>query len=108
MSAAVDFLKKLPQGFNPESATDANCIVQFILSTPVYAQISNGTCTIVEGKAPNADVSLTMEDDDLVQLLKGELNGMQAFMTGKLQVEGDLMLAQRISSFFDASKLQKL
>jgi putative sterol carrier protein len=39
-------------------------------------------------------------------MLKGELNGMQAFMTGKLQLEGDMMLAQRLGSFFDASKLQ--
>jgi putative sterol carrier protein len=46
-----------------------------------------------------------MEDDDLIALLKGELNGMTAFMTGKLQIDGDLMLAQRMSGFFDASKL---
>jgi putative sterol carrier protein len=37
--------------------------------------------------------------------MKGELNGMTAFMTGKLQVDGDLMLAQRMASFFDAGKL---
>ena len=46
-----------------------------------------------------------MEDDDLVSLLKGDLNGMTAFMTGKLQLDGDMMLAQRMTSFFDASKL---
>jgi len=46
-----------------------------------------------------------MADDDLIALLKGELNGMQAFMTGKLQLEGDMMLAQRLGSLFDASKL---
>jgi len=45
-----------------------------------------------------------MVDADIA-LLKGELNGMQAFMTGKLQLEGDMMLAQRLGSFFDASKL---
>ena len=37
--------------------------------------------------------------------MKGELNGMTAFMTGKLQLDGDMMLAQRIGTFFDASKL---
>jgi putative sterol carrier protein len=46
-----------------------------------------------------------MEDDDLVALIKGELNGMTAFMTGKLQVDGDLMLAQRLPGLFDVSKL---
>ena len=105
--SAVEFLNKLPAAFNAEAATDTNCVLQFLISEPVYATISGGTCTMTVGKAPNPDVSLTMEDDDLVQLLKGELNGMMAFMTGKLQVEGDLMLAQRISSFFDAEKLAK-
>jgi len=38
-------------------------------------------------------------------MLKGELNGMQAFMTGKLQLEGDMMLAQKLGTFFDPSKL---
>ena len=46
-----------------------------------------------------------MEDDDFVALMKGELNGMTAFMTGKLQLDGDMMLAQRMPSMFDASKL---
>ena len=55
---------------------------------------------------PPTPVTLNMADEDLIALLKGELNGMQAFMTGKLQLEGDLMLAQRISTFFDPSKLQ--
>ncbi|MGH8453097.1 MAG: SCP2 sterol-binding domain-containing protein [Nevskiales bacterium] len=39
----------------------------------------------------------------MIALFKGELNGMSTFMAGKLQVDGDLMLAQRPSSFFDAS-----
>ena len=67
--------------------------------------IKGGAAQLVEGTAGNADVTLTMEDDDLVSLLKGDLNGMTAFMTGKLQLDGDMMLAQRMTSFFDASKL---
>ena len=41
----------------------------------------------------------------LIALMKGELNGMTAFMTGKLQLDGDLMLAQRIGGLFDPAKL---
>jgi putative sterol carrier protein len=80
-------------------------VLQFNSSNPHYVTIKNGTCTVTPGNAANADVTITMDDDDLVQLMKGELNGMTAFMTGKLQVDGDLMLAQRMSSFFDPAKL---
>lgn len=103
--AALDLLKKLPAAFDAEAAAGTDCIVQFTLSTPAYVTLNNGSCTINEGTSEHADVTLEMEDDDLLALLKGELNGMTAFMTGKLQLEGDMMLAQRFMGFFDPDKL---
>lgn len=103
--SALDLLHKLPAAFNASEASGTDCVVQFKSSKPAYATIKGGACSVTEGTASNADVTLTMEDDDLVALMKGELNGMTAFMTGKLQLEGDLMLAQRITGFFDAAKL---
>jgi putative sterol carrier protein len=41
-------------------------------------------------------------------MLTGELNGISAFMSGKLKVEGDMMLAQRLPSIFDTAKLYKI
>lgn len=105
MSDALSMLHKLPAAFDPDAAGDVRCTVQFSTSTPAHTVIADGACEVHDGPATNPDVDITMEDDDLVALLKGELNGMTAFMTGKLQIEGDLMLAQRIFSFFDASKI---
>ena len=105
MTSASDLLKKLPTAFQPEAAGDTDCTVQFNISTPMHVVIKNGTCATRDGAAASPDVAITMEDDDLVSLMKGELNGMTAFMTGKLQLEGDLMLAQRMFGFFDSSKL---
>jgi putative sterol carrier protein len=105
MSSAVDLLRKLPSAFQPEAAGDTDCTVQFNVSTPMHVVIKNGTCATRDGASASPDVAITMDDDDLVSLLKGELNGMTAFMTGKLQLEGDLMLAQRMFGFFDSSKL---
>lgn len=103
--SAVELLKRMPEAFQPEAAGDTECVVQFNISTPAYAEIRDGACTVTEGASDAADVTITMDDDDLVALMKGDLNGMTAFMTGKLQLEGDLMLAQRMFGFFDASKL---
>ena len=100
-----DLLQKLPAAFNADEAAGTECTIQFNTSQPMYATIKDGKCSVTKGTAGNADVTLTMEDNDLVDLLKGDLNGMTAFMTGKLQLDGDIMLAQRISSMFDASKL---
>ncbi len=103
--SAIDFLKKLPAAFDASAAAGTDAVVQFAISSPAHLVIKGGTCALEQGTATNADVTLTMEDDDLVSLLKGDLNGMTAFMTGKLQLDGDMMLAQRMTSFFDAAKL---
>ncbi|MGH8480975.1 MAG: SCP2 sterol-binding domain-containing protein [Nevskiaceae bacterium] len=103
--SVIDFLKKMTSALDPQAAAGASCVLQFNTSQPAYITIKDGAATLAEGSAGSPDVTLIMADDDLIAMLKGELNGMQAFMTGKLQLEGDLMLAQRLSSFFDASKL---
>jgi putative sterol carrier protein len=105
MSAALDLIKKLPAALNSSEASGTNATIQFNLAKPAYITISNGTCTASEGSAASSDVAITMEDEDFIALMKGELNGMTAFMTGKLQLDGDMMLAQRMGSLFDASKL---
>ncbi len=96
----IDFLKQWSKSFDPSAAAGTNCNIQFKTSQPAYVTIKDGTCTLTEGTAPAADVTLVMADDDLMALLKGELNGMMAFMTGKLQLEGDMMLGQKLASFF--------
>lgn len=102
---AADVIRTLPKAFDASAAAGTDCTIQFNFSTAMHVVIRNGTLAVGEGAAPSPDLAVTMEDEDLVALLKGELNGMQAFMTGKLQVEGDLMLAQRMTTFFDVAKL---
>ncbi len=100
-----DLIKQMPAAFNSAAAANMQATIQYSISKPMYIVIDNGQCTAHEGIAPSSDVTLKMADDDLAALLKGELNGMTAFMSGKLKLEGDMMLAQRLPSLFDASRL---
>ena len=103
--SANEFLKRLPAALNQDAVSDVYCTIQFNVTAPAFATIGDGNCTVEDGSANDANVTLTIADDDLIALLKGELDGMTAFMSGKLQVDGDLMLAQQIGGFFDTSKL---
>lgn len=103
--SAADTIRSLPNAFDASAAAGTDCTIQFNCSSPMNVSIRDGACTVAEGASADADLTVTMEDEDLVALLKGELNGMQAFMTGKLQIEGDMMLAQRLTTFFDSSKV---
>jgi len=100
-----DLIRKMPAALNTAAAADMQATIQYSISNPMYIVIDNGQCTAHDGVAPSPDVNLKMSDDDMAALLKGELNGMAAFMSGKLKAEGDLMLAQRLPGLFDASKL---
>lgn len=103
--SAADLLERLPQAFNAGAADGIACTIQFNCSSPHHALIRDRQCTVADGTHADPDVTITMEDDDLVAMLRGELNGMAAFMQGRLQVDGDLMLAQRLPALFDADKL---
>lgn len=102
---AEEMLKYLPEAFEPSAARGVEAVLQFNASKPHYATISKGACSVAEGTASKPDVTLNIDDDNLVALMKGELNGFTAYLTGKLKIDGDLGLAQRISSFFNASRL---
>jgi len=40
----------------------------------------------------------------MVAMATGKLNGMQAFMAGKMKIKGNMMLAQKFAALVDASK----
>ena len=43
-----------------------------------------------------ADATISISKDDFMAMADGRLDGMSAFMQGKLRVQGDIMLAQRL------------
>ncbi|CAE7197047.1 SCP2 [Symbiodinium natans] len=50
------------------------------------------------------DCTIIMADADLVSMAEGKLDGMQAFMGGKLKIKGNMMLAQKLASILEAAK----
>ena len=61
----------------------------------------NGSLKKEEGKA---DCTITIGDADMAALAAGKLNGMQAFMQGKMKIQGNMMLAQKLQSVFASMK----
>lgn len=61
--------------------------------------LKNGRGAVYEGTPHNGEkpnVTLTIDDDDMVQLTAGKLNPQKAFMTGKLKVSGNVALTQKL------------
>lgn len=61
-------------------------------------------CNGMNSTAGCKDCTITMADADLVAMAEGKLDGMQAFMGGKLKIKGNMMLAQKLQSILEAAK----
>ena len=49
-----------------------------------------------EGRDPTAAATLTLDDEALVALTRGEATAQQLYQKGQLRVDGEVRLAQRL------------
>ncbi|XP_045483178.1 peroxisomal multifunctional enzyme type 2 [Harmonia axyridis] len=61
--------------------------------------------SVYEGapKDVKANTTLTISDDDFLALAQGKLNPQVAFMKGKLKIQGNIMLAQKLAPILKAN-----
>lgn len=78
---------------------------QYLIRRPVYITIDNGHCTAHDGMAESPDVTFKVRDEHLIKLMTGRMFGLTAFLTGRLKVEGNYILAQKLQQVFDTSHL---
>ncbi|GIY49388.1 hypothetical protein CDAR_600721 [Caerostris darwini] len=64
--------------------------------------LKSGSGSIYRGppKTGKADVTLTMEDEDVILMMLGKLNPQRAFMTGRLKIKGNIMLTQKLNQLW--------
>ena len=95
---------RISEAFNPDAAKGVDAVFQFEITGDGggiwNVVIKDGTCNFQEGAGANPTVTMTMSTETWLGLVNKEVNGIQAFMSGKLKVSGDMMLAQRYQSLF--------
>jgi putative sterol carrier protein len=98
----------MAQRFLPDKAAGKTAVIQYDIAMPEGVKtyqvvVAGGTCTTGPGAGQEASVTLALSAPDFLRLISGKLNGMQAFMSGKLKLKGDMMLAQTMQGWFDPS-----
>ncbi|HEX2979199.1 MAG TPA: SCP2 sterol-binding domain-containing protein [Anaerolineaceae bacterium] len=99
-----DWLDKVPEHFIPEKAAGVDATVQFRLTGnqagEYYVVIRDQKVRVEKGVAPNPKVTLAADSNDILQILSGKMDGMRAFMQGKLKVNGDMGFATKMLNMF--------
>ena len=95
---------RMPDRFQPDAAEGIDVVFQFNISGrnggDWYIIIQEGTCQVESGQHENPVTTLKMEAGDFIDLVEGSLPAMQAYTSGKLKIEGDLMKSQLIQKLF--------
>jgi len=77
-----------------------NCVYQFKVGESSYnVTMQDGKAAVAQGDAASPNCTVTVAENDFLDMVTGKLNGQMAFLTGKLKVAGDMGLALKLGSF---------
>jgi hypothetical protein len=91
--------------FVPERAGDHRGVAQWNVAARdgVHVwqlRIQDGTCRATRGTPDHPRITLALTVPDFMRFLAGSLDGMEAFMTGRLRIDGDELYAPVLQGFF--------
>ena len=95
----------MQERFQPDRASGVDAQIQWLVSDggeefAYVLTVKDGTCAAENGRAESPRVTLGTDVVSFAKLMAGKALGPQLYMTGKLKIQGDLMLAQRMTTFF--------
>jgi hypothetical protein len=104
---ARDLVHELPRRFVPERARNVCAVVELRVETDedrferLQLVINAGRCSVTRlPRTPTATIAIGLED--LAALLDGRVEPTPLFMTQRMRVWGDVLLAVRLPHFFSA------
>jgi 3-hydroxy-3-methylglutaryl CoA synthase/NAD(P)-dependent dehydrogenase (short-subunit alcohol dehydrogenase family)/putative sterol carrier protein len=94
----------MPGAFQADAAAGVDVVFQWEISGPQGGSwsvvVKDKTCEVTEGSHSSPTTTLKMGDENFVKMISGELNAMNAYTSGKLKIEGDLMKSQLVEKLF--------
>jgi putative sterol carrier protein len=99
-----ELFEQMKENFLPEMAANINGTIQLKLTGEgggdYYLELKNGTFNPQQGTYPTPNMTITASVEDYIKISTGKLDGMMAFFQGKLKVQGDVTLAQKMQKIF--------
>jgi len=105
----VELFDALPGRLITEEAADVQATLQWQITDMepgVWAfRIEDSAGQLIPGGVPDPDTTFTTTSDIWLGIAEGREDPMKAFMTGKMKVEGDMVLALKVPDLFETGEL---
>ena len=97
-------LQEVTDGMKARAATKPpfGNTLKFAFAEGVIHIDGTGGSNVVSNEDKPAQCTLKLALDDFKAMAAGTLDGMTAFMTGKLKIEGDMGIAMKLQGFLRA------
>ncbi len=99
-----EFITRMSAAFIPEKAAGVDATIQLKLtgSQPGewFFTIKDNQCTFNPGMANAARLTVSADSENFIKIFTGQLDGMQAFMQGKIRLAGEMSLALKLLGMF--------
>ncbi|MBF0396521.1 MAG: SDR family NAD(P)-dependent oxidoreductase [Desulfobacterales bacterium] len=96
--------ENMPKAFNADSAKGVDVVFQYVISGTSGGEwhciVKDGTCTVKTGVHDKPTTILKIGDANFLDMMNGKTTPMQAYTSGKLKIEGDIMKSQLIQKIF--------
>lgn len=102
VSTPTEAAALMKERFSASAAAGVNGVLQFDLGDAGKwgFKIEEGKLEVIEGGVDAPKTSLKMSSETFIGLTNGTVNGMTAFMSGQIKLEGDMGLAMKFQNMF--------
>ncbi len=99
--SARELFEGLEEGVEPARTRGTTASYRFDVqgAGSWHVDVKDGAVDVTESDAP-ADCVIRASEENLLRIVRGELNPVTAYMTGRVKVEGDITLATRLRDLF--------
>ncbi len=102
-----EVMENMPNAFRPERAQGVKAVIQFNFTGQEpgnwVVTIDQGKCEVREGKADNPNVTINSPSEVWLKIVRRELDGASAFMSGQFTFSGDMGILMQMPNWFQQS-----